>query len=146
MAQMNTGRIVTGGLAAGLVMNVIDFLANGLWLGPRWTAQMQLFHPNLAQRSDTGSMIGWIVVDFLAGISVVWLYAAIRPRLGPGPKTALCAGFALWFITRLTFASYVFNGFFTWRLITVSSICSLVAALAGAYLGGWLYKEEAAPA
>jgi hypothetical protein len=29
---------------------------------------------------------------------IMWLYAAIRPRYGPGPKTAAVAGFALWFI------------------------------------------------
>ena len=26
----------------------------------------------------------------------MWLYAAIRPRYGPGPKTAALAGLALW--------------------------------------------------
>jgi hypothetical protein len=29
---------------------------------------------------------------FLIGIFAIWLYAAIRPRHGPGPKTAVCAG------------------------------------------------------
>src|SRR5207249_3963498 len=33
---------------------------------------------------------------FLVGIFAVWLYAAIRPRYGAGPKTALCAGAAVW--------------------------------------------------
>jgi hypothetical protein len=143
MAQMNKVRIIAGGLAAGVVMNVIDFLANGLWLGSRWQAQAELIRPGMAQQAERMSTAGWVTVDLLAGIIVVWLYAAIRPRFGPGPRTALCAGFVLWLITRLIFASYVFNGFYTWRLIAASSAGSLVAALLGALLGGMLYKEAA---
>jgi len=144
MARMNIGRIVGGGLAAGVVMNVIDFLANGLWLGSRWKAQAEMFRPGTVQKFEGMSTAGWIAVDLLAGIVAVWLYAAIRPRFGPGPRTALIAGFALWITTRLIFASYVFNGFYTWRLIAASSAGSLVAALVGTLVGGWLYREEAA--
>ena len=38
----------------------------------------------------------WIVIDFLFGILIVWTYAAMRPRFGPGPKTALIAGITLY--------------------------------------------------
>ncbi len=142
MAQMSTGRIVGAGLAAGFVMNVVDFLANGVWLGARWAAQGEMLQPGLADKAGAMATVGWVVVDFLAGITVVWLYAAIRPRFGPGPRTAMIAGFALWLVTRLIMASYVFNALFTWKLVAASSAGSLVAALAGAYVGGMLYKEE----
>ncbi|HSE60477.1 MAG TPA: hypothetical protein VLA99_17380 [Nitrospiraceae bacterium] len=29
-------------------------------------------------------------------LSALWLYAAIRPRFGAGPKTALYAGLGVW--------------------------------------------------
>jgi hypothetical protein len=29
----------------------------------------------------------YIVMDFVVGILTVWLYAAIRPRYGPGPSS-----------------------------------------------------------
>jgi hypothetical protein len=144
MASMNTGRIVTGGLAAGLVMNVIDFLVNGVWLGARWQRQTEILNAQLAASPPATSMAGWVAYDFLMGIATVWLYAAIRPRLGPGPRTALCAGFFAWLVSHLAFASYWFGGMFTWRLVAASSAGGLVAALAGAYLGGMLYKEAEA--
>src|SRR5207249_12113958 len=48
------------------------------------------------------SMI-WVFVvwDIVMGIGLVWLYAAIRPRFGPGAKTAVIAGLALWFFIGL---------------------------------------------
>jgi hypothetical protein len=141
MAQMNTGRIVGGGLVAGLVMFVIDFLTNGLWLAKRWERQSEMLNPGLMEKAGSLSMIGWTAYDFLMGIATVWLYAAIRPRLGPGPRTALVAGFAAWLISHLAFASYWFNALYTWRLVAASSAGGLVAALAGAYVGGMLYKE-----
>ena len=48
-------------------------------------------------RQVGGSQLGMFVVwGFLVGIFAVWLYAAIRPRYGAGPKAALCAGAAVW--------------------------------------------------
>jgi hypothetical protein len=31
VAKINWGRVVVGGLVAGVVLNVFDFLVNGLW-------------------------------------------------------------------------------------------------------------------
>ena len=144
MAQLNNGRIVAGGLAAGVVMNVIDFLVNGLWLGARWQQQTEMLNAGLAAKSAAMGMAGWIVYDLLMGLAVVWLYASIRRRFGPGPRTAMLAGFAAWFISHLAFASYWFGGMFTWRLVAASSAGGFWAALAGAYVGGMLYKEAEA--
>ena len=36
-------------------------------------------------------------MPLLLGVSSMWLYAAIRPRWEPGPKTAVVARFFLWF-------------------------------------------------
>ena len=37
-------------------------------------------------------------MGFLVGIAIVWMHAAIRPRYGAGPRTALCAAAATWFL------------------------------------------------
>jgi len=34
----------------------------------------------------------------VAGIIITWTYAAMRPRFGPGPKTALLAGLVIWLV------------------------------------------------
>ena len=47
-----------------------------------------------------GGAIGYFVVMcFLLGILIVWSYAAVRPRLGPGPRTAVIVAALAWFMT-----------------------------------------------
>jgi hypothetical protein len=138
---INYGRVLIGGLAAGFVMNVVDSVVNGFLLASRWNAESTLLNKRLLTAGTT-SMAGWITVDFLMGIFIVWLYAAVRPRYGPGAGTAIKAGLAAWFITHVFMMSYVFMDLFTPNLIMLVSLGGLVATLAGAYVGGMLYKEE----
>lgn len=42
-----------------------------------------------------------VIVNIAMGMWAMWLYAAIRPRYGPGPKTATVAGFAWWVVGSL---------------------------------------------
>jgi hypothetical protein len=143
MSKINLGRVVAGGLLAGLVMNIVDAVTNGALLGAQWQAEGQALSPTLMATPglETMSMAGWVIVDFLTGIALVWLYAAIRPRFGPGPRTALVAAFATWFVGHLYFASYVFNGLYSAQVVTASSAGALVGMLAGGLAGGWLYRE-----
>lgn len=139
--SINTARVVGGGLVAGVVMNVIDATVNGAMLSARWTSESAALNARI-NAAGTQSMIGWILVDFIAGVFIVWLYAAMRPRYGAGPGTALKAGFATWFITHVFMAAFVFMDLYTPNLMLMVSLGGLVAALAGAYTGGMIYKEE----
>jgi len=143
MSRINGGRVVIGGLAAGVVMNVIDAVGNGVLLAGQWKAESDQLDPGLVAKAAASSTVGWIVVDFLMGLLIVWLYAAIRPRFGPGPMTAARAGLFAWLVAHAFYFSYVFMGFFSFRLIAASSGAGLIAAIAGAYLGGRLYQEGA---
>jgi hypothetical protein len=80
---------------------------------------------------------------FLCGIVLVWLYASIRPRYGPGPKTAVIAGLTIWLITRLAFAAWWFTGLYSFGVVAASAVGGLVAAVAGGLAGCALYKETA---
>ena len=143
MAQLNTPRIIGGGLAAGLVMNVIDALTNGVLLGERWRVATEGLNPELAAKMGMSGTLGWVIVDFILGILTVWVYAAIRPRLGPGPRTALIAAFVIWLAAHAAYASYAFMGLYPSSLIIASSVGGLIAALAGGYVGARLYAEAA---
>lgn len=143
MAQPNSPRIIGGGLAAGLVMNVIDALTNGVLLGERWRVATDALNPGLAAKMGMSGTLGWVIVDFLLGILTVWVYAAVRPRLGPGPRTALIAAVVIWLAAHAAYASYAFMGLYPSTLIVASSVGGLIAALAGGYLGARLYAEAA---
>jgi hypothetical protein len=142
MPQLNSSRVIVGGLAAGLIMNIIDAITNGFLLGQRWKVETDALNPGLNAKAASGTW-GWVVVDFILGILIVWVYAASRPRLGPGPRTALKAALIIWLTAHVAYASYAFMGYYSWSLICASSIGGLVAAIAGGYVGARLYTEPA---
>ncbi|MFI5185022.1 MAG: hypothetical protein ACHQNV_11520 [Vicinamibacteria bacterium] len=141
MASMNVGRIVGGGLVAGLVMNVVDGVTNGAILGERWAVEAKRLGLDVSQAAQSQSLIGWVTYDLLCGIVLVWLYASIRPRYGAGPKTAVIAGLALWLITHLAFSAWAFTGLYSVGIVAATTTGGLVAGVAGGLAGCALYKE-----
>ncbi len=142
MPQLNSSRVIVGGLAAGLVMNILDAITNGFLLGAQWKVETEALNPGLIAKAASGTL-GWVIVDFMLGILTVWVYAAIRPRLGPGPRTAFTAAFVIWLAAHAAYASYAFMGYYSWSLVGASTVGGLVAALAGGYVGARLYREAA---
>ena len=141
MAGINLGRVIGGGLVAGLVMNVVDGVTNGAILGARWEAESKRLNVDISPAAQSQALMGWLTYDFLCGIVLVWLYASVRPRYGPGPKTAVIAGVALWLTTHLAFSAWVFTGLYSVGVVAASTAGGLVAAVAGALAGCALYKE-----
>ncbi len=140
MAKINMGRVILGGLLAGLVLNIGEFLLNEPILGKQWVAAMEALNlPPIG-----GSAIGWFVaMSFALGIAIVWLYAAIRPRFGAGPKTALCAGLTVWFFVWLWgFGGTVVLGLYPTKLVLITVIWGLFEVPIAAVVGAWPYKEE----
>ena len=139
MAGINVGRVILGGLVAGLVMNMIDGVTNGAILSARWAAESTRLGIDMSVQSQ--AVAGWVIYDFVAGIVLLWLYASMRPRYGAGAKTAVIAGLALWFITHLAFAAWVFTGLYSLGVVAASTLGGLVSGVAGALAGCALYKE-----
>src|ERR1041385_7016075 len=99
MGSINMGRVVIGGLVAGLVINISEFVLNGVVLG----ADMNNALKALNRPPVDGTMIMWFVLlAFGIGFMAVWVYAAVRPRLGPGVQTAICASLIVWGLAYLS--------------------------------------------
>ena len=77
-----------------------------------------------------------------AGILAVWLYAAIRPRFGAGPKTAMCAGETVWMLAvAMANAMMAFLHIYPlWLLLTVTAI-GLPELLVASVVGAYIYRE-----
>jgi hypothetical protein len=139
MNNINLGRVVLGGLLAGLVLNVGEFLLNDLVLG----AQMKDFMTkhNFAEPSSSFIIVA-VGLTFVMGIVIVLGYACIRPRLGAGVKTAIIAGLFAWF--GVYFYSGIINGVLfgipTNTMIMVV-VWGLIQYALAAVAGAWLYKE-----
>src|SRR3989442_5904802 len=95
MGKINMQKVLVGGLIAGVFLNIVDYVQFGVVLKDQMAAAMQA----LGKPAMTNAQIPWFVVlDFVLGIFLVWLYAAVRPRFGAGPATAAKAAFAARFV------------------------------------------------
>ena len=144
MASINIGKVIVGGLAAGVVMNVIDYATNMYILGDLLKADMDRLNPAIwANMNDMSRMPFFIAADFVFGIMLVWLYAAIRPRFGAGAGTAMKAGAFMWLFGTV-FSGYLTEaGMFSKHFLLYSACIGLVNFLLAAWVGGMLYKEAA---
>ena len=140
---MNIRRIILGGLAAGLAGNVIGFIGFGLLLGPRMQAEAMAFAPALQSRPTAGyAIIVNIGAQFVTGILLVWLYAAMRPRFGPGPKTAAYAALVVWLFGLMFHVDWLLFGMMSAGTYGMASALALVQVLISAWVGGRLYTEK----
>ena len=139
MNNINMGRVVLGGLVAGVVLNIGEFLLNAVVLAD----QMKAFN---AQHNfpepGTNFIIVAVVLTFVLGIVLVLGYACIRPRFGPGVKTAIIASLFAWF------ALYFYMGIFFAMLFGIPTgtcimtmVWGLVEYAIATIAGAWLYKE-----
>jgi hypothetical protein len=139
MGKINWGRVFLGGLLAGVVVNVFEFVANGLVLASSWDTAMR----NLGRQMPRGAIAVFVLVGFLVGITAVWLYAAARPRYGPGPRTAVLIGFGYWLIGyALPTLGWAAMGLIPRRLLAIGTVVGLVEIVAATVIGAWLYTEE----
>lgn len=144
MGKINWTRVILGGLLAGMVINVFEFFLNGVLLAKDWEAALvALGRPPIAG-SQIAVFFVWsfILWGFLIGVFAVWLYAAIRPRYGAGPKTALCVGSFVWGLGYLlTSVTPFLLKFYPRRIFAIGLTVGLVEVLVGTVAGAWLYRE-----
>ncbi len=145
MGKINLGRVILGGLVAGVIIDLIEGIMHAVVFADRWAAQMTSLN-----RSQAGSMEQIVVLNlwgFAAGILTVWLYAAIRPRFGAGPKTAMCAGLFTWATicgmgTAVPVILHIYQLDLGLMGVGYEVVEMLIASVAGAYF----YKEGAVEA
>src|SRR5215467_2978754 len=98
MSKIRWVRVIAGGIVAGILVNVLQAPLD-LLMRSEWQEAMK----NMKQPGPAVFALH-ILWSFVIGIATIWLYAAIRPRYGPGWVTALRAGFAVWLFVHATFA------------------------------------------
>ncbi len=139
MGKIDVGRVVLGGLLAGLIINASEMILGMAVMADSWELAMQ----ELDLPEPGGSTIAvYVVVGFLLGIITVWLYAAMRPRFGPGPKTAVLAGLVVWLLGYAwRLLDIGLTGLFDPGLLVLPATWGLVEMVVAALAGGWIYRE-----
>jgi len=137
--NINFGRVILGGLVTGLILNALEFLLNEV-----------LFKQKIAEilsRLNTpppgpGFIATAVGATFLLGIVIVLIYAMIRPRFGPGPRTAIIAAFVAWFCVYF-YAGILNSALFNMpaQYMLMGMVWGIIEYILGAVAGAWLYKE-----
>ena len=140
MNKLNFGRVLLGGIVAAIILNIGEFVLNGIILAPHIQADMKRMNI-----TPPGAGFGLLAVTltFVFGILAVLLYALIRARLGPGPKTALVTALIVWFCV------YAYSGAINMllinvppRLILMILAWGLIEYPLGIFVGASLYNES----
>jgi hypothetical protein len=143
VTKINTGRVIAGGLVAGVVANLLDFVWYQFLMGPDMEVMIQRLGLNRTVVESGTLAATWVVVDFVYGILLVWTYAAFRPRCGPGPATAVYAALVPFAAVTLFMYGYTAMGIFTMNAFVKGTVFFFVTSVAAALAGGSVYREEA---
>jgi hypothetical protein len=140
MGKINVARLILGGIVAGIVGNLLDYPVDGVILAPMWNGQLATW----GRPPFSGSQIAWIeFFGLIIGLVAIWIYAGIRPRFGPGVKTAIYAGIAVWIAAFLVpnFGLMWVPHFFSGHLTAYTTLGALFECVIGTIAGAAVYKE-----
>lgn len=139
MGKINYSRFLIGGIVAGVLFLLLDVLGYMLMQVDMeaWFAQHGLHEPPM-----------WVfyLTDIVLGFMAVWLYIAIRPRFGPGLKTAAIAAAFMWIFFTVVYFGFHMMGLFTQGDYMTMAGWGLVQVFVASLAGAWVYREEGEPA
>jgi hypothetical protein len=136
---INTKGVLVGGLVAGLIINVSESILNVPVLGTQMEAALKA--RNLPPVGGT-AIAFFIIMGFIMGWLLVWLYAAVRPRFGPGPRAAVAVGAIVWLLAYFwSSIAMVLMGFMPAGLTLIALAWGLVELVVASWAGARLYSE-----
>jgi hypothetical protein len=144
MKKINVSRVLLGGFIAGVVLNIGEFLLNGIVLADDMKKDFERL--NLPPDPGGDFIAKAVVATFILGIVIILLYAAIRTQFGPGVQTAIYAGLFAWFFICLYTGVINSNlGLMPMKIFWIGLVWGLVEYALGAVAGAWLYKDAEQP-
>lgn len=141
MSKINVSRWLLGGAVAGVIMWIAEGVAGALYMADMEAA---LTAHNLSMQMGASVFVLSLVASFTAGFVLIFLYAAARPRFGPGPKTAIMVALAMWLGGYvLSLLGYQIMGLFPTSMLALWATIGLVEMCIASLVGGWIYREAA---
>ena len=140
--SFNIRKVIIGGLLAGVVILIFNTLAQFM-LMDRVQRDMNTWIQGSADRISTGagSIAAGIIMKFAIGIILIWLYAAIRPCFGPGPRTASYVAIVVWILGAIFFSDFPLMGMMSVSSYILLEIIQLASLLIGTLAGARFYSE-----
>ena|SRR5688572_26129485 len=140
MGKINVARVILGGLLAGLIINISEYVLNTYVIADESSALLQrLGLPEIG----THQIGVFVTMTFVLGIVLIFLYAGLRPRFGAGARTAVIAALTIWIVSFMGALADEVIGLTPAKLLGVAGIWGLVETIVAAIAGAWVYKESA---
>ena len=136
MRQVAWGKVVVGGLVAGLLWTLLSLVLLGI-AGRDFIAAL-----TAGNRAPSGNVQGFMfAANLAAGLWGTWLYAAIRAQYGTGWRAGAIAGFAWWIIVSLQSAKWFALSTAPLASAVAPGALTLPAIILSAIAGGWCYEH-----
>ena len=141
MKKVNLARVILGGIIAGTIINISEWVLHDVVMREEFRSHLGSL--GRTNPEDVATVVWWNVWGYILGFTAIWLYAAIRPRYGPGVATALRAGFAAWILSCVLMTITMAN-LRLFPFMPMAFLWSLFGDLIGTVAGAAVYKEEIA--
>lgn len=135
---INIKRVFIGGLAAGAIL-IVSAIAMTFVVGKEMEMALARFGlPPMGYKA----VVYFAITSLVTGMILVWLYAAMLPRMNRGIKNAVIAALIVWLLAYFfpNFAMVVY-GFMPVRLTIIGTVWGLFELLAASLIGTRFYKE-----
>lgn len=138
MDRINMGQMLVAGAVAGIIIDIIFGITNGVILAPQWTDGLKgLGQPPFG----VGSVVIYNLWGLIAGFAAMWIYVGFRPRFGAGARTAVYAALTVWVTNVLVpFAVLATVGLPAGLMATVA-VVGLVGVVVAAIIAMHIYRE-----
>lgn len=138
MGKINWGRVLLGGLVAGVVIDLVDYVLNTYV----WAEQNAELMKALGVQLRPNAISIFLLEGLVLGIAMTWAYAVARPRYGAGPKTAVITGLGIWVIGEiLPDVDLWASGILPTRTLCIGALVGLVLIVVASVVGAAIYKE-----
>jgi hypothetical protein len=139
MAGINTRRVILGGLVAGLIANAFDFVITTFLMATEFDSMLARI--NVSEEAVQEWIPIFAIADFVWGLLLVFAYAAVRPRFGAGPRTAVISSIMLWLVIAIFALLLLAMGLHSLQSYLKSSTLYLISAVVSSLVGAALYRE-----
>jgi hypothetical protein len=139
MGGINVTRWLMGGIAAGILIWAMEGAGAMFYMGDMEAA---LAAHNMSMEMSAGVWVLTVVVSLIVGLTLMFFYAAVRPRFGPGPKTAILVALVIWVSSYLlSLIGYNMIGLYPTTMLALWGLIGLIELIVAALVGGWIYRE-----
>ena len=139
MSGINVSRWLMGGIVAGIVIWLFEGLASLLYMSDMETI---LERYGLEMQMTASTWILTVVLSLITGLILVFFYAAVRPRFGPGPKTAVIVAVVLWTGgTLVSLVGYHMVGLYPVTMLALWGLVGLIEMIVAGLIGCRIYRE-----